>query len=267
MKWMKYFNNKYIEMGRDPELWHVDALMTTTRPTLDRWKEVVDLYVSLGIRNIHLRPLNPYGFAAPRWKQLGYSVEDFLDFYAQALDYIIQLNMQGVQIMEGTAATLLTKLLTPDDPNYVDLRSPCGAAIGQVAYDYNGNIYPCDEARMLAAMGDHMFQIGAVNQTTMPEVLAHPTVRAMAVASINDALPSCNTCWNAPFCGVCPVHAYKTTGDLFGQRVNSSLCKTWLTLSTLLVEQMAADKDRKVETIFRRWTVQRPRDTDLGCAT
>ena len=127
VKWMKYFNRRYVEMGRDPELWHVDALMTTTRKTFDQWKELVDLYVELGIRNIHIRPLNPFGFASKTWRVIGYSIQEYMELYERILDYILELNSQGVQIMEGTAATILKKILTPDDPNFVDIRSPIGS--------------------------------------------------------------------------------------------------------------------------------------------
>ena len=63
MSWKVCLNQLYVDAGKDPELYHVDALMTTTRKSFDHWKELVDLYVSLGIRNIHIRPLNPFGFA------------------------------------------------------------------------------------------------------------------------------------------------------------------------------------------------------------
>ena len=129
-KWIDYFNRRYVEKGRDPRLWHVDALMTTSRKTFDRWKEVIDLYVDLGMHSIHLRPLNPYGFALDTWKRIGYTAEEYLDFYARSLDYILELNRQGVEIAEGTAATFLIKMLTPNDPNFVDIRSPCGAGTG-----------------------------------------------------------------------------------------------------------------------------------------
>ena len=36
----------------------------------------------------------------------------------------------------------------------MELRSPCGAGTGQIAYYYDGNIYTCDEGRMLAEMGN-----------------------------------------------------------------------------------------------------------------
>ena len=135
-RWIDYFNRRYIEKGLDPQLWHVDALMTTSRKTFEHWKEVVDLYLELGMHTIHLRPLNPYGFALGTWERIGYSPEEYLDFYAKTLDYIIGLNKQGKEIVEGTAATFLMKMLTPDDPNFVDIRSPCGAGTGQVAYNY-----------------------------------------------------------------------------------------------------------------------------------
>jgi hypothetical protein len=45
---------------------------------------------------------------------------------------------------------MLKKMLTTSDPNYVDTRSPCGAVIGQVAYNFDGKIYSCDEGRMMA---------------------------------------------------------------------------------------------------------------------
>lgn len=259
-KWIDYFNRRYIEVGRDPQLWHVDALMTTSRKTFEHWKEVVDLYIELGMRTIFLRPLNPYGFAVDTWKRIGYTADEYLVFYKQALEYIIQKNKEGVEICEGTAATFLSKMLTPDDPNFVDIRSPCGAGTGQVAYNYDGKIFTCDEARMTSAMGNDMFQIGEVGRSTYQEAYNHPTVKAMAVASLQDALPHCESCWNKPYCGVCPMHNYMTSGDLFGQRPNSPKCKEHYTIAEALFERLADDPDGSLDKIFRRWTLTRPRE-------
>ncbi len=258
LKWMGWFNARYIELGRDPDLWHVDALMTTTRRSLDRYKEIIDLYVSLGIRNIHLRPLNPFGFANKTWNAIGYSMDEFMDFYVKALDYILELNASGTQIMEGRAAVFLSKMLTPDSPLYVDIRSPIGSGTGQLAYSYDGRIYPSDEGRMVAAQGDEFFHIGDVDMP-FSEVVQHPTVKAIAVASIVDSLPGCSTCFNAPWCGVRPLHNYMQAGDLFGQRPNTPKCKQHMDISTLLLDKLAQDEDGSIERIFRRWTIHRPR--------
>jgi len=259
MKWIKYFNNGYVEKGYDPNLWHVDALMTTTRKTLEHWQEVIDLYVDLNIRNVHLRPLNPYGFALSTWRKIGYSIDEYLNFYAKALDYILELNKNGVEVIEGTASIFLKKILTPDDPNFVDMRSPCGAGTGQVAYNYDGKIFTCDEGRMTSAMGNDLFEIGTLGDSSYNDMIQHPTVKALAVASLQDSLPSCNTCWNLPFCGVCPMHNYMMGGDIFGQRPRSPKCREHYTISSLIFEKLMDDPDGQNEKIFRRWITTRPR--------
>jgi His-Xaa-Ser system radical SAM maturase HxsB len=262
LHWISYFNRRYIERGKDPGLWHVDALMTTTRKTLGMWKELVDLYVDLGIRNVKIRPLNPYGFATKTWRVIGYSMDEYLEFYETVLDYVIELNKQGVQVQEGTAALFLKKILTPDDPNYVDIRNPIGSGTGQVAYNFDGGIFPSDEGRMLAGMGSDFFQIGVLGESTYDSVVKHPTVRALVVSSLLDSLPACHNCWNLPYCGVRPINNYMETGDLFAQRPNTPKCKEHLAISRLLFERLARDKDGTVEAIFRRWIINRPRDEE-----
>ena len=259
MKWIKYFNRRYVEMGRDPNLWHVDALMTVTSKTLEHWKECVDLYVDLGIRSIHFRPLNPFGFATKTWKVIGYDVAEFNEAYCNVLDYVLELNRNGTEIIEGTAATFLKKILTPDDPNFVDIRSPVGSGTGQIAYSYDGTIYPSDEGRMVAAMDDDIFRIGHVDTATYDEIVAHPTVRAIAVASYLDSLPGCADCFNAPYCGVRPLHNYMNTGDLFAQRPNTPKCGEYMFLARQLFERLAQDSSGTTEAIFRRWVIERPR--------
>jgi hypothetical protein len=77
---------------------------------------------------IFLRKLDPFGFAAKSAKTLGYSMDEFLEFYANAVDYIIELNRQGVQVMERHAAIMLNKILADEEPNYLDLRIPAAPA-------------------------------------------------------------------------------------------------------------------------------------------
>ncbi|MCA9710919.1 MAG: His-Xaa-Ser system radical SAM maturase HxsB [Myxococcales bacterium] len=152
--WVRRINERYRQLGLDPTLYHVEALLTTTRATLPLWKEVVDTYVGMGCRSLFLRPLDPFGFAERTRRRLEYPREDYLRFYRQAVDYMLELNAQGVEILERYAAIFLTKILGGTDPNFLDLRSPAGAGLGALAYDYDGSIYTCDEGRMLAAMGD-----------------------------------------------------------------------------------------------------------------
>ncbi len=259
--WVNRINAEYVRRGMDPNLYHVDALMTTTRASLGRGREIVDEYVRRGCRSIHLRPLNPFGFAVNTWKQIGYTMEEFLNFYRDAADYILELNLQGVQIQERMASIFLTRLLTPDDPNYTDCRSPVGSGTATLAYSFDGSIYTCDEGRMLGHMGNDFFKLGDVRGSSWKEVAHHPTVKAVALASINDALPACSNCVFKPSCGIQPLHNFMFDGDLFGQRPRSRKCQEFFGEQSWIFQRLASDTDGRIERIFRRWTIQRPRTT------
>jgi sulfatase maturation enzyme AslB (radical SAM superfamily) len=113
-------------------------------------------------------------------------------------------------------------------------------------------------------MGDEIFRLGSVDDTTMETALNHPTVRALAISSLIDTLPQCSTCWNAPYCGVRPMHNYMHTGDLFGQRPNTLKCHEHMNISKILLQRLTDDSDGSIEGVFRRWVVDRPRDTEAG---
>lgn len=89
----------------------VSALMTTTRSSLNRVKEIIDEYLAQDMEGIFLRPLSPYGFALKTKSFKAYGVEEWNKFYEQGLEYIIELNKKGVPFKEYYAATILAKML------------------------------------------------------------------------------------------------------------------------------------------------------------
>jgi uncharacterized protein len=256
--WIKRLNEAYAKMGLDPTLYHVEALLTTTRETLPHWKEVVDAYVGLGCRALFLRPVDPFGFADKTGHRIEYPRSEYMNFYRNAVDYMISLNKQGIEILERFAAIFLTKILAGHDPNFLDIRSPCGAGIGQVAYNYDGKIFTCDEGRMLHEMGDDTFLIGDVRTSRHRDVMGHETVRAMAIASNLEAQPDCVNCTYQPYCGVCPVHSHKTQGSIFGRMRESSLCAVHKGIQDFLFERLGGG-DPGVEETLQKWTTQRDR--------
>jgi His-Xaa-Ser system radical SAM maturase HxsB len=260
-------NEAYRAMGLDPTLYHVEALLTTTREALPQWKEIVDTYVDLGCRALFLRPVDPFGFADRTATRVEYPRSEYLEFYRSAVDYMIELNLKGVEILERFAAIFLTKILGGEDPNFLDIRSPCGAAIGQVAYNYDGKVFTCDEGRMLHEMGDSTFLIGDVGKTSYREMMGHETVRAMAVASNLEAQPDCVNCTYQAYCGVCPVHNHRTQGSIFGRMRESTLCAVHKGIQDYLFEKIGSG-DREVMATLQRWTTVRDRTHFLQtCAT
>jgi His-Xaa-Ser system radical SAM maturase HxsB len=136
----------------------ISALMTTTKLSLGRVRDIVDEYVTQGFRGIFLRPMSPYGFAVKTKWIKAYCADERLEFYFAGLDYILELNRSGYDFTEFYAATILAKMLTPFEPGFVDLRSPAGIGIAAIVYNYDGDVYASDESRMLAEMGDKTFR-------------------------------------------------------------------------------------------------------------
>lgn len=260
--WMQRINQAYADAGLDPSLYRVEALATITREHLGRARDLVDEYVRQGCRALFLRPLNPFGYARKTGDRLGYTAQEFLDFYNEALDHVMALNRQGVEIMERLAALFLTKILTPDDPNYLDIRNPCGAGIGQIAYNYDGSIFTCDEGRMVYQMGDEVFRIGSVDSMTLRDVVNSDTVKSLAVASCLDALPGCATCAYKPYCGTCPVYNYTEQGNIFPQNSTNPRCAIYMGVQDRLFRELMSG-DPEVEQMFQRWVTVKERSEYL----
>jgi radical SAM protein with 4Fe4S-binding SPASM domain len=256
VRWIDYFQRRYRELGRDAQ-WQVEARLTTTRRTLEAWREVIDEYVARGIRVLPLRPFDRWRVDADAWATIGYTAEEYLAFYRRALDYILELNRRGVDIAERTASIIATKILTSEDAGSVEIQSPSASGTGQLAYAVDGRVFPCDDARLVDMAGDAIFDLGHVRHLSLVGAVRHPTVRAIAAASLLDAQPMCADCWNKPFCGFSPVRNYLTQGDLFGQRPHCFECKEHMAISTRLFE-LLGDDNADTADIVKRWTGSRP---------
>lgn len=257
--WMKRINERYVELGLDPVVYHVEALLTTTRASLDLPREIIDTYIGLGCRSIFLRPVDPFGFASKTRGTIEYERRRYLDFYARALDYILELNEQGTYITERYAAIFLTKILTGEDPNFLDIQSPSGAGVGGLAYNYDGNIFMSDEGRMLHETGDDSFLIGHVSSATYRDLVTHDTVRACLVASNLDAQVDCVNCTYTPYCGLKPENNYTSHGSIQGRTRESHMCQVHKGIQDVLFQKLA-DASPAVLDVFARWTQLRDRD-------
>lgn len=230
----------------------VSALVTLTSKSLSAPNEIVDEYRKQGFHSIFLRPLSPYGFARKTQARQGYPLSEFLLFYSAALEHILELNRSGYPMEESYASLLLGQLLTPFPHGYVDLRSPTGAGLGAIVYDYDGRVYPSDEARMLAAMGIHTFCMGRVDQPVSAWLASHAMSQILD-AGVAEALPTCSDCAYVPICGADPIDHYARQGDTVGHRPTSDFCRRQTGIFDLLLQRFttASNADR---AILEGWT-------------
>jgi len=225
VKWIKRINaDKKINLN---------GLMSTTRYSLPYAKEIVDEYRKLGFKRIWFRLLNNLGAASAQWKKISYTPEEYLEFWKQGVDY----SFSKKDIVEMSSQIMLKKILSDEDPMYLDLMSPCGAAIGQMAYNYSGDIFSCDEARMLK---DDLFKLGNVYENNYKEILTSAKTCNLISASVNDTY-MCNSCSFQPYCGLCPVCNYAYSGTLVPQLSTDFRCNVLMGQFNYLFEKLVTE--------------------------
>lgn len=230
----------------------VGAIQTTTRHALAYAREIVQEYHRLGTPGIFLRPLTPLGYAKKDWASIGYSADEWLTFYRTAFDEIIKINMDGEVFPEQHARYFLKKILHGFSYNYMELRSPCGASIGQLAYYCNGDVYTCDEARMIAEAGDPAFRLGNVLTDTYQDIVSCNTCKATCAASVLETVPGCCDCVYQPYCGICPVLNYALEGDIFPREAKNYRCQIYGGILEFLFG-LLHEADEDVIRILKSW--------------
>ncbi|MCX6745854.1 MAG: His-Xaa-Ser system radical SAM maturase HxsB [Candidatus Parcubacteria bacterium] len=259
VKWIKRINQAYKEKYKDKKknYQRIGALITVTRKTLANYKEVIDTYIDLNFKGIYLRYLNPYGFAKQSKEKIWYSTDEYIDFYKSTFDYILEKNYQGQLFYENMAATYLRKILLQEEPHNLDMRSPCGATIGQLAYNYNGDVYTCDDGRALSRTGDETFKLGNINANTFAELINNNLCKSMCMASCTTGLPGHSDNVYQPYWGTCPVYNYSLSGNIFPAMKENFKWQIDEQILDYIFEKL---KSKKNEDIFREWCkAARPR--------
>ncbi|WP_307755735.1 His-Xaa-Ser system radical SAM maturase HxsB [uncultured Cloacibacillus sp.] len=233
-----------------------NALLTITKDHLPRLRETIDEYRKHGFNNVFLRAINPYGYAVENKELVGYPIEEFITAYKDALEYIISLNKMGEVFVESYAALLLQRILTPYPTGFVDLQSPAGAGISGVIYDYNGDVYPADEGRMLARMGDRRFLMGNVLHDSYDALFNGKLIHELVRDSCVEVMPACATCVYQIYCGADPIRYYVECGDITGRRPESGFCKKNMAIFDYLFELLENADDKTID-IFWSWATRR----------
>lgn len=224
----------------------VSALMTTTKATLPRVKDVIDEYITHGFNSIFLRPLSPYGFAIKTKSYKKYDTQEWLKFYFEGLEYILEINKSGHHFAEQYASIILTKMFTPTEPGYVDLQSPAGIGISAIVFNYNGDVYASDEARMLAEMRDETFKLGNLDNDLYEEIIGSDKLLDVLEQTMAESVPGCSECAFQPYCGSDPVFHHATQNDVVGNKPNSLFCYKNMEIFKHLIRLMEDPDTRKI---------------------
>lgn len=251
--WIKRITEENVKRWRlNYKIW---ALATWTKPGLKNYKNIIDTYVDLGLSIIWLRWLNPYWFAAAAKETLAYSLEEYFEFYKNAMDYILEKNKQGIYLREMLSVVFLTKIFRNTDSYFMDVRSPGWMAIGGIAYNYDGKVYASDESRMLGRMGIEDFLLTPMLDTGEEtyKAMANSEVTKMCVQlSTLDGLPGYIDHVYKPYIGTSLEYAFTQHGNLFSNFSKDDKTRMQISMLDYLFEKL---EDPENEKIFRSWII------------
>ena len=230
---------------------YVDCIATVSNRSLKEPLRLVDEYFKCGFSEIFFRPISPYGFASNMRHQ--YTPDEYFRFYKCALDRIIALNKQRLFVDVGTLIHL-RKIFSPSKNTYVDLQSPAGYIFGAIVFNYDGNVFGSDEARMLwEATGNIELVLGNIGQKQSLDFGGAGSTKLLS-DTFNCTSPGCDECAYQPYCGSDPLHHLSTQGDHVGDKSRSFFCKSQQLIFDHLFSLL--DTDEEAREVFRTWLRQ-----------
>ncbi len=213
---------------------NLSAIAVISKDSLKYPKEIIREYKKFGFSRIWVKPVRAIG----KGKDEKVSPERYIEFWKELINLLI-----NEKISEVYTTILIKKAILNENPLFTDLESPCGAVISQLAYEYNGDVYTCDEGRMIE---DDVFKLGNVVEDYKDIIHSG---KGIIKCSQNELL-FCKRCAFKPFCGVCPVASFAETGSPI-PKIGNFDCKVVMAQFEFLFEKFFSEKS--YEKMFLKW--------------
>lgn len=210
-------------------------------------EDLIESYEKFGFASLYLRPVNFQGFARKSHPEARMS-ESWSTYYCSFIETLIShINKTGRVVEEYYLTLCLRRILGAGIDNHTDLRNPNLPTSANAVIDFDGAIYPSDEARMLARIRRVDLTIGDVKEGIYKEKLA-----LLAQGHINNFDPDCIHCPYQAFCGSDPIDDLSRSGRIDVPRDDSWFCQRHLAVFDLAFELLYSP-DPKVQNAVSRW--------------
>jgi His-Xaa-Ser system radical SAM maturase HxsB len=228
-----HLRNRTHQKGRTDQFFrNLDVLVKelgpgqiSALPTIDvehppNFKDLIQLYASYGFSSLYFRPINYQGFARrvrARREDSGSAIVLYRQFLQALFDYNART---GSALEEYYFAYCLHRIFDATKDSHVDLRNPNLFGFDYIVVDFDGQIYPTDEARMLSRINQIDLRIGDVSQGIDNKKRAD-----LNASSFNHLDPDCIHCAYQAYCGVDTVDDVSRYGRIDIPRGSTWFCQ------------------------------------------
>ena len=178
-------------------------------------------------------------------KELLIDDKEYLKFYKNSIDYILFLNIRKkIPVYEKGLKLLLYDIL-----NFHSASKRSVDIYNRLAYDYDGNIYPSDELRLIGENGDKTFSLGNVFDDDFKDLLSKDITKLVMLYQLNKyLLPYCFHCPYNNWCRV-PLHYnYASQKSLWGNMLLNQRCSIFRGIFDMIFELLENKKYKNVLT-------------------
>jgi len=212
----------------------INALPTIAAQDFETIRSLIDHYIEMGQKNIFLRPINYQGFARKKFTESNKQYQSWLVNYRRALEYIFKYNFTAEHpITEVGFEVVAKRIFTPTHNSHVDLRSPNFAGVDYIVVNYDGALYPSDEARMLSRIGHVDLCIGNILTGVNKEKL-----NDFNWNQLNEIHEDCLHCAYKPFCGIDSIDDLSRYDRIDSIKRETHFCATQTNLFNFVFEQL-----------------------------
>lgn len=211
----------------------VSALPTVNAMQPPEIDSLLDAYVEFGLTSVFLRPITFHGFARKRHEASREPEANWFCYYRAFVDRLIARNWERADaVMEETYLSIcLRRIAQPGRERHVDLRSPNLVGVDYIVIDYDGTVYPTDEARMLARARVVDLSIGTARDGWDSEAR-----QLLNTHATNTGDPDCERCAYQPYCGRDIIDDIARYGTIELPRHETAFCRRHLFMFDLAFE-------------------------------
>lgn len=227
----------------------VAALPTLNPAHLPSPSELLDAYEKFGLTSVYLRQIVYQGFARKRHPGSKQYEAVWSDFYDAVIAEILKRNASGAHPLydEYYLVLAMKRLLQPGADGHVDLRSPNWLGYDHIVVDFDGRLYPTDEARMLARTGQIDLSIGSVETG-----IDFERRRSMQGRAFNTLDPWCSQCVYQAACGSDPIDDVARSGRADIPKPDTAFCQRHLHMFDTAISMLASE-DESVQASIAGW--------------
>lgn len=244
----QFFTNLSAVIARwGPE--KVSALPTINAEQPPEPAELIEAFAAFGLTNIFLRPINYHGFARKRHRSAREQGDDWRAYHRRFVEVLIERNWADQnRVFEETYLGLcMRRIFRPCGERHVDLRSPNPVGEDYIVIDYDGTVYPTDEARMLARSGVINLALGDVFSGWDSEVR-----QTLNRHSSNAGDADCEACAFQPYCGRDLVDELARYGRIDMPRSETEFCRKHMAIFDLAFELLTSSDPATLYSV-RNW--------------